>query len=366
MGRSRKSRVVALLGASGVLAAVLSGTGTAAQAQPAAARAVTPPTACVAMEALVSDAVSGPGLGGEVLRVTPGGVSTLTDDSSPAGGPDLDYPSGMAFLPGGDIVITDKGHAAGPVVMEVDPATGDRTLISGDGTGSGPELAEPYTVAVEASGDILVADIDITGNPELLRISPDTGNRAIVTGGGVGSGPTPIIGVMVALVGGVIYLMDFAGTIVSVDPVTGDRTLVSGTFRGTGPALVAPVSMTSDAPGSVVVADRDHVPDGTGLGRGALIRVDLATGDRTVLSDDAAPSGGQQFSFPVAVTYNACEKAFYVLQTGLTSSGAPAKVLKVDAVTGTRKLFAKVQGADNYAMLLRPVPVGLPRPIPAG
>jgi len=260
------------------------------------------------MEALVSDAASGPGLGGEVLRVTPGGVSTLTDDSSPAGGPDLDYPSGMAFLPDGDIVVTDKGHIANPVVMEVDPATGARTLISGDGRGSG----------------------------------------------------------MVALVRGVIYLMDFAGTIVSVDPVTGDRTLVSGTFRGTGPALVAPVSMTSDAPDSVVVADRDHVPDGTGLGRGALIRVDLATGDRTVLSDDATPSGGQQFSAPVAVTYNACEKAFYVLQTGLTSSGVPAKVLKVDAATGTRKLFAKVRGADNYAMLLRPVPAGLPRPVPAG
>jgi hypothetical protein len=351
--------MVALLNASGVLAAVLSGTG-------AAARAMTLPTACIAVEALVSDAVSGPGLGGEVLRVTPGGVSTLTDDSSPAGGPDLDYPSGMAFLPGGDIVITDKGHTAGPVVMKIDRVTGARTLISGDGTGSGPELAEPYTVAVEASGDILVADVDITGNPELLRISPDTGNRAIVTGGGVGSGPTPIIGVMVALVRGVIYLMDFGGTIVSVDPVTGDRTLVSGTFRGTGPALVSPVSMTSDAPGSVVVADRDHAPDGTGLGRGALVRVDLATGDRTVLSDDATPSGGQQFSFPVAVTYNACEKAFYVLQTGLTSSGAPAKALKVDAVTGTRKLFAKVRGADNYAMLLRPVPVGIPRPIPAG
>jgi hypothetical protein len=356
MGRSRKSRAAALLGASGLLATVLSGTGTAAQAQPARAAAMASVPACAAMEALVSDATSGPGLGGEVLRATPGGVSPLSDDTSPAGSPDLDYPRGLAFLPDGDIVVTDKGHIANPVLIDIDPRTGARTLISGDGTGSGPELREPYTVAVEASGDILVSDADIMGNPELLRISPDTGNRAIVTGGAVGSGPTPFIGVTVALVRGVIYLMDYAGTIVSVDPVTGDRTLVSGTFRGTGPALVAPVSMTSDAPDSVVVADRDHVPASPGKGRGALVRVDLATGDRTLLSDDATPSGGQQFSFPVAVTYNACEKAFYVLQTGITSSGTPAKVLKVDPVTGARKLFAKVQGADNYGMLLRPVP----------
>jgi hypothetical protein len=361
MGKTRRNRVVAVLGASGVLAAVLSGAATAAQAQPASALALTTPAACVAMEALVSDGVSGPGLGGEVLRVTPGGVSTLTTDSAPAGSPDLDYPSGMAFLPNGDIVVADDGRTNGahPIVVQVNPHTGARTLISGDGTGSGPELADPYSVAVEASGDILVAAMDIsTGNPELLRISPATGNRAIVTGDGVGSGPTLTIGVMVGLERGAIYLMDFAGTIVSVDAVTGDRTLVSGSFRGTGPALVAPVSMTSDSPDSVVVADRDHWSADTSKGRGALIRVDLATGNRTVLSDDATPSGGQQFDFPVAVKYNACDKAFYVMQTGLTSSKTPGKVLKVDAATGARTLFAKFQGADNYAMLLRPIPAG--------
>jgi hypothetical protein len=350
--------MVAVLGTGGMLAAVLSGVGTAAQARPASARALTSPTACVAMEALVSDGDYGPGLGGEVLRVTPGGVSTLTTNSSPTGSPDLDLPSGMAFLPNGDIVMTDNGRTSGPrpIVVEVNPHTGARTPISGDGRGSGPELSDPYSVAVEASGDILVAAMDITtGYPELLRISPATGNRAIVTGDGVGSGPSLTILATVALERGVIYVMDFAGTIQSVDPVTGARTLVSGPARGTGPALVAPVGMTSDSPDSVIVADRDHLPSGTGNGRGALIRVDLATGNRTVLSDDATPSGGQQFNFPVAVKYNACEQAFYVMQTGVTSSATPGKVLKVDAATGARMLFAKFQGADDYAMLLRPI-----------
>ena len=85
---------------------------------------------------------------------------------------------------------------------------------------------------------------------------------------------------MMRLEHGVIYLMDFAGTIVSVDAVTGDRRLISGSARGTGPALVAPVSMTSDSPDSVVVADKDHWSADTGLGRDSLIRVDLATGNR--------------------------------------------------------------------------------------
>jgi hypothetical protein len=39
---------------------------------------------------------------------------------------------GMAFLSNGDIVITDKGRTNGPIVMEVNPNTGARTLVSGD------------------------------------------------------------------------------------------------------------------------------------------------------------------------------------------------------------------------------------------
>ena len=257
MGKSQRNRVVAMLGVGAVLAAVLSGAGTAAQARSASARAPVSPTPCVAMEALVSDGDFGPGLGGEVLRVTSGSVSTLTTNSSSAGGLDLDLPSGMAFLPNGDIVITDKGRTNGPIVVEVNPNTGARTLVSGNGKGQ-EALAIPYSVAVEASGNILVADVDVTtGAPQLLRITPATGNRAVVTGNGVGSGPGLTIFAMVGLERGVIYLMDFAGTIQSVDAVTGVRTLISGPARGTGPAFVAPVSMTSDSPDSVVVADRD-------------------------------------------------------------------------------------------------------------
>ena len=73
-------------------------------------------------------------------------------------------------------------------------------------------------------------------------------------------------------------------------------------------AFVSPISVTSDSPDSVVVLDTDFSA-GAGLGRGALIRVDLASGNRTVLSDDATPAGGQQFDNPIDVRYNACEKA---------------------------------------------------------
>jgi hypothetical protein len=356
MGKTRRNRVVAALGAGGVLATVLSAAGPAALAQPTAL-----PKACVAIEALVTDGISGPGTGGgEVLRVSPGGQSTLTTNSSPPGNPALDTPSDMAFLPNGDIVITDEGSAARrPAVIEVNPGTGARTLISGRGQGSGPALQVPVSVAVEASGDILVADEGATAGTQLLRITPATGDRVVLSANGTGTGPT-LTGSSLGLEGGVIYLMDQAGTIMSVDPVTGDRTLISGPTRGTGPGFAFPVSMASDSANSVVVLDMKQAPVGPGFGLGALIRVDLATGNRTVLSVDGTPKGSPVFDTPIDVRYDACENAFYVLQTGFGSPSEPGRVMKVDATTGTRSLFATYQGAENYALLLRPAPVKLP------
>ena len=358
--------MVAVMGAGGVLATVLTGAAPAALAQPASARAVNPqPKLCVAIEALVGDGVSGSGLGGEVLTVNSGVQGTLTTNSSPAGGPDLDAPSDMAFLPDGNIVVTDEGFTGFvPDVVEVDKNTGARTLISGGGRGSGPVLETPQSVAVEASGDILVANETFTGT-ELLRIDPATGDRVVLSANGTGTGPA-MTGSAVGLENGVIYLMDQNGTIMSVDPVNGNRTLVSGPTRGTGPGFVFPVSMASDSPNSVVVLDMEHAPSGPGFGLGALIRVDLATGDRTVLSIDGTPKGSPVFDTPIDVRYNACEKAFYVLQTGFGSPAEPGRVMKVDAATGARSLFAKYQGAENYALLLRSIPVKLPGGGPGG
>jgi hypothetical protein len=367
MGKHTRNRVVAVLGASGVLAgvlsgAVLTGAGSPAWAQPAAARGFTPPKACVAIEALVGDGVSGPAPGGEVLRVQPGGQGTLTTNTAPAGAPDLDLPDRMAFMANRDIVVSDEGITTGvPLVAGVNPVTGARTLLSGSGRGTGPALRMPTSVAVEAGGDILVTDIDPSGLPWILRINPATGDRTVLSGSGsaVGTGSLMVTWAVVSVQGGVIYAASATGELLSVDPVTGNRTLVSGAPRGTGPTFVAPVSMVSDAAGSLVVLDRDHVA-APGKGLGGLIRVDLTNGNRTVLSDDANPSKGQQFDSPSDVQYNACDNSFYVLQTGFGLAGPAGRVLKVDASSGARTLFASYQGAENYALLLRPIPVTSP------
>jgi hypothetical protein len=109
-------------------------------AQPASAQAPSLPKACVATEALVGDGASGSSIGaGEVLRVSPGGQSTLTTNTAPMGTPNLDDPTDMAFLSNGDIVVTDVAAGTGNQrVLQIDPATGNRIVLTGAVVGSGP------------------------------------------------------------------------------------------------------------------------------------------------------------------------------------------------------------------------------------
>jgi hypothetical protein len=144
--------------------------------------------------------------------------------------------------------------------------------------------------------------------------------------------------------------------------VLGAGGVLAGVLGGAGTAARAQtVSARALNLPTACVAIEALVSDGAsgpGLG-GEVLRVSSG-GQSILVSDDVTPSGGQQFDNTGDVQYDACENAFYVLETGFTPSGPRGKVLQVDAATGVRSLFAKYSGAANHALLLRPIPVQLP------
>ncbi len=347
-----RSRIPALAGGTLLGLALLGGV-LVGSASATPARSL--PTPCVVMEALVSDEVSGPAPGnGEVVRFSSSASqATLTSNGSPAGGPSLDSPEDMAFDLNGNIVTADEGVSTGvSQVVRVDRATGVRTAVSGPGVGSGPALNGPNSIAVEPNGTVLVLDFDpVTFTRRLLQIT-STGARSVLSAAGVGGGPAFGFPQRVRVLGGVIYLT--SGTrVLSVDAITGNRTLVSGGTRGAGPAFAGPYSMTADATSAGIV-----VLDQTSGGTGALIRVDLATGDRTVLPGSVAPASGATFATPFDVVRNGCENAYYVLHSA--GNGAVGDVRRIDAA-GTATTYATYTAAvtapSNYSLLMRPLVV---------
>ncbi|MCG8434721.1 MAG: PKD domain-containing protein, partial [Gammaproteobacteria bacterium] len=133
--------------------------------------------------------------------------------------------------------------------------------------------------------------------------------------------------------------------IFALDPVTGDRTLVSGNdgtqTRGTG--------VSFDRPGYIAVdGDRLLVTDGFGdLGKDldAVIAVDIASGDRTVFSDDndtatepppADPQIGKGPGFynMSGIAIDRKRNQVLVVDTG------DEKVIAVDLETGDRNIIS--------------------------
>jgi hypothetical protein len=126
--------------------------------------------------------------------------------------------------------------------LSVDLSTGNRTLISGSGVGSGPALTQATDIEIEKAGTLLV---DTQSLPGVFRIDPVTGDRTILSSNSVGTGPMFGDPVGMALQSTGTILMDDASlnALLQIDPVSGNRAILSDATHGTGPAFTVPVGV---------------------------------------------------------------------------------------------------------------------------
>lgn len=248
--------------------------------------------------------------GGAVFRVDPatGARTTVSANGIPPGGPTFNNPRGIAVEPDGDIIVIDSTGFGGTVIS-VDPVTGARTTVSANGSpAGGPSFANPVGVAIEADGDILVADTSAFSDSGggVIRVDPATGARTTVSANGSPTGDPSFRdpqGVAVEADGDILVadmsaLSEFGGAVIRVDPVTGARTLVSANGSPVGgPSFADPALLAVEADGDILVADLSAFPD---FG-GGVIRVDPATGVRTTVSQNAAPPGPPTFVEPFGI-----------------------------------------------------------------
>jgi len=255
-------------------------------------------------------------------------------------------PSGVAIVPAirpGMALVVDPFAGQG-LLFGVDRTTGDRVVISDfDLVAQGPTGIDPNDVALGLGGDIWVVDEDLAGAGALVRIDPNNGSRTIVSDLDDGSqGPTASIPRGVALDRDGTLLVVTAnggtgdlGTLLRVDAATGMRTLLSDFgAAGQGPLGSAPESVVPGFPGEALVIDPDAT--GTGVPLGRLFRVDLETGERTVISEFTDAMLGPAGSNPVGVVL---ESGGSILVTdynvGLTV-GSVGVVFRVNRATGAR------------------------------
>jgi hypothetical protein len=186
------------------------------------------------------------------------------------------------------------------------------------------------------AGDILVSDVL---NLAVYDVNPTTGARSVFSGAGVGAGValSSPQGIAIDPLGFVVTADAGLGALIRIDVATGDRTILSGTGVGSGPALNSPIGLTTDGAGNIYVVDQGPIG-----GVAGVFKVDVLTGDRTLISGGAVGSG--------AAFDNIHDIAFVGGRLIVTDSGdfqTSSSVFSVDPTTGARTVVGTGGSLDN-------------------
>ena len=199
-----------------------------------------------------------------VVRVVAGnGVQGFSGDGGPAIAAELDSPMGLAVDAAGDLFVADSHNQR---VREVAAGTGVITTVAGTGAagfaGDGGQakaavLDLPTALACDAAGDVFVAD---TGNHRVRKIAAGTGVITTVAGNGVegfGGDGGAATAAMIDSPGGLA--VDAAGNLYLADTHNGRVRVVSAATGATSMVasggMALPRGLALDAAGNVVVAD---------------------------------------------------------------------------------------------------------------
>ena len=227
--------------------------------------------------------------------------------------------------------LADSG---GKKVLSFDPATGDRTVVSSASVGTGTEFSNRMSdLAWDAANNRLFA----ADNGVLYSVDVSTGNRTEASSATVGTGDNPGFGrINVNAAGTVAYASVWRKIsrqpgwheAFSVDLATGDRTLLSNQSVGSGPApSTEPTSVLDEANNRMLLTDR---------GGSRVLALDLSSGVRSVFSSGTVGTG-PAMTAPVSITL--VDGVVYVgddAEEGVFSLDADGnRTLLITAATGT-------------------------------
>ena len=212
------------------------------------------------------------------LGILLAGCGNDSDQSSPA----FSSPRGIALDSANNrTLVVDSIPPTQATVVAVNSSTGDRTILSDNATGVGPNFMFPRGIALDSAN-----------------------NRALV----VDSIP-PLLTAVVA-----------------VDFSTGERIILSNNATGVGPNFSSPRGIALDS-----ANNRALVVDSS---LAAVVAVDLSTGDRTILSDSVTGTG-PNFLFPEGIALDSANNRILVLDSSL------AAVIAVEPISGDRIIHAQ-------------------------
>jgi sugar lactone lactonase YvrE len=299
------------------------------------------------------------------------GSSGTTDDTGAAAR--FNLPTGVAVASGGVIYVADSGNdvirkiASGGVVTTLAGATSTPGYV--DGTGTAAEFSSPNGVALDASGNLYVAD---TGNNAIRKVTSGgvvtlfagtPPNAGSADGTGIGVTFYQPIGVAVDSSGNV-YVTDSGNHTVrkitsggTVSTIAG-RAAAPGSSDGTGPQALfhSPRGIAVDSGGNLFVADSENSTVRKITPAGVVTTIGGSPGD-FASAQGTGPTA--LFDIPVGIAIDGSGNLYVSNELGYT-------INKGAAATAAVPVFAQQPVAQTIAagstVVFRAVASGLPLP----
>jgi len=268
----------------------------------------------------------------KIRKVTAAGVTTTFAGSGTAGyvnatgtAAQLSSPSGIAFDSSGNMFVADTyNHSIRKITSGgvVTLFAGNQSLGYGfaDGTGSAARFSFPFSIAVDSSNNLYVAD---TYNYRIRKITPagvvTTFAGSSVAGSADGTGTAAQFnlpyGVAVDASNNV-FVSDTSNSLIRKITSAGVVTTVAGSTSGytdgTGTAaqFSEPQGLVFDASGNLFISDTTNNRIRKMTPAGVVSTVAGSTGG---YADGAGT--GSQFSSPRGITYDSASNTFYIIDT---------------------------------------------------
>ncbi|HWB81029.1 MAG TPA: hypothetical protein VG755_38965 [Nannocystaceae bacterium] len=231
---------------------------------------------------------------------------------------------------------TADGEIANVDAIVVTRFVDEAAIVRGEGFPFGDTDLRGMDIDVEA-GRSHSADSIYDG---VLQVELATGERTWGTcsesttaceGGGEGVELTDPLDVAVVAARGQVWVAD-GDALFAVDLATKDRTVVSNGALGSGPAMMRAAGVAYDA-----AADRAYVLDWEGA---QVLAIDPATGDRTLIASDEVGNG-------VAVNGLGVIEGDFARDRALLTRAYSNDIYTLDLVTGDREVL----GGDGPALV---------------
>ena len=275
-----------------------------------------------------------------------GNRTVINDFSNPSQGPLGIDPISVDVAADGAIVVADTSADPGGnipdfpgliipgagAVFAINPITGNRTVVTDFfNTGQGPGQ-NPQSIAVAPDGTILVIAPVTTGAGSVVEVDPVDGNRTELSNfANAAQGPTSILVTDVFVKSdGTILVPDTnagsiggnGGRVFMVDALSGSRTVVSDLANaGQGPLGGGPNAVGARSDGTIIVLDAlSPLFD-------MLFLVDMATGNRTLLSDASNAGQGPTFTQATRLVAGPNGTTFVIDPTGGTGNNGALYVV---------------------------------------